>query len=133
MMNIQKEEDSLVLHISASITNNVSSSNGKFYEYKRIVIPNVLMNYFLNNKKDGLRYLYLYFMKDHVYLSHKKYDCKYSKRKVLKFKNKNSFYINLNDKSLNKHNISVGDSVDFMVSSDNFVDDADDIGIELIF
>ena len=43
-------------------------------------------------------------------------DYKFSRRKIMKYVNKNTYFINLNEKALAKHNIVIRDSVLFSVS-----------------
>jgi len=132
-MRIVVEDGLLKLHISSSITDNYVVSNGKKYNYKRLVIPNVLMDYF-HGLKDDLSYVYLYFLEDHVLLSVEKLDgLKYSKRKIVEMKNKKTVYINLNERSFHKHNLSIGSNVLFVISGDSLLENSDCIGIELFF
>ena len=132
-MRIIENGDRFELHIFSSITDNNVSVNGKLYNYKRLVIPNVLMEYFWE-KKSPLEYVYLYFQDDSVFLSVENlHDIKYSKRRIIQAGNKNSFFINLNERSLNKHNISIGDNVLFVVGGESKLNDSECISIELRF
>lgn len=132
-MKIVKTNDGMALHIISSITNNSVTSKGKYYNYKRLVIPNVIMDYFFGIKSK-LVYVYLYFYEDSIFLSVERISgIKFSKRKIMKFGKKNSFFINLNEKSLSKHNVSIGENVLFVVNGDNSLFGSDSISIELIF
>ena len=132
-MKIVKTDDGMALHIISSITNNSVTSKGKYYNYKRLVIPNVIMDYFFGIKSK-LVYVYLYFYEDSIFLSVERISgIKFSKRKIMKFGKKNSFFINLNEKSLSKHNVSIGEKVLFVVNGDNSLFGSDSISIELIF
>ena len=92
-MRIVENGDRFELHIFSSITDNNVSVNGKLYNYKRLVIPNVLMEYFWE-KKSVLEYVYLYFQDDSIFLSVEKlHDIKYSKRRIIQVGKKNSFFI----------------------------------------
>jgi len=109
------------------------SVNGKCYNYKRLVIPNVLMEYF-REKKSVLEYVYLYFQDDSIFLSVEKlHDIKYSKRRIIQVGKKNSFFINLNERSLLKHDVTVGNNVLFVVGGESKLNDSECISIELRF
>lgn len=132
-MDLIEFEDRFELHISSSLFNNNVTSNGKCYNYKRLVIPNLLMDYF-RKKKDNLEYVYLYFWDESVFMSVEKLpDVKYSKRRVMKLGKKNSYYIYLNEKSLLKHDISIGDNVVFVIGSNKCLLGSECINIELLF
>lgn len=135
-MKIIKAGASLELHILSSVTDNTVKINDVSYEYKRLVIPKVIMDYFsVNGSVNGgtVNYLYLYFHDHHVYLSEKKIqNMKFSRRKVMKISN-NSFCINLNPHSLKKYDIQIGDNVLFKVYAESVIDEDDVIGIELKF
>ena len=53
-MKIVENERGFELHIISSLTDNIVTSQGKRYNYKRLVIPNVLMDYFFSKKKSPL-------------------------------------------------------------------------------
>lgn len=132
-MKIVETDSSFELHISSAVTDNYVTANNKRYFYKRLVIPTLLINFFLS-VKPKLSYVYLYFHEDHVFLSVEKLsDIKYSKRKLMKFKSKNSYFINLNTNSLVKHDIIISDIVLFKIRYDNVLNSSSNICIELIF
>ena len=132
-MRIVENGDRFELHIFSSITDNNVSVNGKLYNYKRLVIPNVLMEYFWE-KKSVLEYVYLYFQDDSIFLSVEKlHDIKYSKRRIIQVGKKNSFFINLNERSLLKHGVTVGSNVLFVVGGESKLNDSECISIELRF
>lgn len=132
-MKIVETEDSFELHISSAVTDNYVVSNNKQYNYKRLVIPNLLVNFFFENNPNT-KYVYLYFYQNHVFLSNEKLsDYKYSKRKLMKFKTKNSYFINLNIKSLVKNNVTIDNSVVFVVNNNRLLNSASNINIELCF
>lgn len=132
-MRIVENGDRFELHIFSSITDNNVSVNGKLYNYKRLVIPNVLMEYFWE-KKSVLEYVYLYFQDDSIFLSVEKlHDIKYSKRRIIQSGKKNSFFINLNERSLLKHGVTVGSNVLFVVGGESKLNDSECISIELVF
>lgn len=132
-MRIVDSGDSFELHISSSITDNIIHGNGKEYVYKRLVIPHLLMDYFFSMKKN-LSFLYVYFLGDHVYLSCVKvHGIKFSKGKIQKLNNKNTFFINLNTSSFSKHDIIIRDNVLFVLSSKTMLNDNLNVCIELFF
>ena len=132
-MRIVENERGFELHIISSLIDNIVTSQGKRYNYKRLVIPNVLMDYFFS-KKNNLVYVYLYFYNESVFLSFEKLpDLKYSQRRLMKLSNKNSYFINLNERSLSKHDISISDTVLFVIGGKNSLLDSDCISIELRF
>jgi hypothetical protein len=132
-VRIVENENCFELHIFSSITDNNVSVNGKCYNYKRLVIPNVLMEYF-REKKSVLEYVYLYFQDDSIFLSVEKlHDIKYSKRRIIQVGKKNSFFINLNERSLLKHDVTVGSNVLFVVGGESKLNDSECISIELRF
>ena len=51
----------------------------------------------------------------------------------MKLSNKNSHFINLNERSLSKHDISISDTVLFVIGGKNSLLDSDCISIELRF
>lgn len=132
-MKIVECENSFELHIFSSVTDNIVTSNGKSYNYKRLVIPNVLIEYF-REKNSILDYVYLYFQEDSIFLTVEKLrGVKFSKRKLIPLSKKNSFFINLNERSLLKHNVVVGRKVLFVVGGENRLNNSDCISIELRF
>lgn len=132
-MRIVENGGRFELHIFSSVTDNVVTSNGKSYNYKRLVIPNVLMEYF-REKKSVLEYVYLYFQEDSVFLSVEKlHDVKYSKRRIIQLGKKNSFFINLNERSLLKYGFTVGSNVLFVIGGESKLNDSECISIELRF
>lgn len=132
-MKIVETEDSFELHISSAVTDNYVVSNNKQYNYKRLVIPNLLVNFFFENNPNT-KYVYLYFYQNHVFLSNEKLsDYKYSKRKLMKFKNKNSYFINLNIKSLIKNNVTINDSVVFVVNNNRLLNSVSNVTVKIIF
>ena len=132
-MRIVETEDAFELRISSAVTDNYVVSNDKKYNYKRLVIPSLLVNFFFE-KNHNTKYVYLYFYKNNVFLSNEKLsEYKYSKRKLMKFKSKNSYFINLNIRSLAKHDISVDDSVVFVISTKGSLNSNSKISIKLIF
>ena len=132
-MKIVETEDSFELHISSAVTDNYVVSNNKQYNYKRLVIPNLLVNFFFENNPNT-KYVYLYFYNNHVFLSNEKLsDYKYSKRKLMKFKNKNSYFINLNIKSLVKNNVTIDDSVVFVVNNNRLLNSVSNVTVKIIF
>lgn len=132
-MKIVETEDSFELHISSAVTDNYVVSNNKRYNYKRVVIPNVLVNFFFESNPNT-KYVYLYFYDNNVFLSIEKLsEYKYSKRKLMKFKNKNSYFINLNVSSLVKHGINIDDSVEFVVERNTLLNSESNVSIKLMF
>lgn len=133
-MKIVETDSSFELHISSAVTDNYVTVNNKKYLYKRLVIPRILVNFF-KSVKPKIDYVYLYFYEDHVFLSVEKLsDIKYSRRKLMKFKNRNIHFIDLNMSSLMKHDVSVNDSVLFKISYENVLkDSSSNICVELIF
>lgn len=133
-MKIVDSGDFFELHIKSSISDNIVTVNGKSYVYKRLVIPKILIDYFSEDLSGNVKYLYLYFLENQVFLSSEKIsDIKFSKRKVMKINHKNSFFINLNERSLEKHNISLGNNVLFVVGKNNLLNSSGNISIELRF
>lgn len=132
-MKLVETDSSFELHISSAVTDYYVISNNTKYFYKRMVIPSLLVNFFFEVDSE-LKYLYLYFVEDRVFLSIEELsDIKFSRRKLMKFKDKNSYFINLNNTSLTKHSISVKDSVVFVVSADSVLNSVSNICIELLF
>ena len=132
-MKLVETDSSFELHISSAVTDYYVISNNTKYFYKRMVIPSLLVNFFFEVDSE-LKYLYLYFVEDRVFLSIEEIsDIKFSRRKLMKFKDKNSYFINLNNTSLTKHSISVKDRVVFVVSADSVLNSVSSICIELLF
>lgn len=134
-MKLVETEDSFELQIYSAVTDNFVKSKDQQYYYKRLVIPSLLANYFLDIKPNT-KYVYLYFVDDSVFLSIEKLDdYKFSKRKLMKLQNKyKSYFINLNVNSLTKHDIHVGSNVLFKVCINNSrLNSISNICIELIF
>ena len=132
-MKIVECGDSFELHISSAVTDNYVVSNGRTYNYKRLVIPNVLINFFFEINPNT-SYVYLYFYENSIFLSVEKlFDYKYSRRKLMKFKSKNSYFINLNLKSLDKHDVTINDSAVFVVKKNVSLNSDSNVVIELIF
>ncbi len=131
-MKIVESGDSFELHIESSVTDNIVNVKGNVYTYKRLVIPGIIIDYF--SSVGDVEYLFLYFSGDHVFLSCEKIPgLKYSKRKLVKHGNKYSYFINLNKKSLDKHNITLKDKVVFIVGSNECLNSDSNISIELLF
>lgn len=132
-MKIVDGDGGLELHISSSVIDNFVTSHGKRYNYRRLVIPNVIMDYFWD-KKPNLEYVFLYFVDAFVFMSVEKiHGLKFSRRKVIRFGKKNSYFITLNEKSFRKHEIVVGSSVLFVVGGVNVLDGSDCVTVELRF
>ena len=86
-MKLVETEDSFELQIYSAVTDNFVKSKDQQYYYKRLVIPSLLANYFLDIKPNT-KYVYLYFVDDSVFLSIEKLDdYKFSKRKLMKLQN----------------------------------------------
>jgi len=131
-MRIVGSRNSFELHVSSSLFDNNVVVGGKCYNYKRLVIPKVIMDYFLENNPE-LTYIYFYFVDDSIFISVERlHGLKYSKRKVMKISGKNSYFVNLSLKSFEKVGVDVGDNVLFVIGRD-CLKSSDKVGIELVF
>lgn len=132
-MKIVETDDAFEIHISSAVTDNYVVANNKRYNYKRLVIPNLIINFFFENKPNT-KYVYLYFLKGHIFISYEKLsDIKFSRRKLMKIKGKNSFFIDLNLNSLSKYGIVVSDSVLFKIVKNDDVNFDNNVVVELVF
>lgn len=132
-MKIVEKGNSFELHIISAVTNYYVTSNNKTYNYYRLIIPNVLVNFFLENNPNT-KYVYLYFIGSDVFLSAERLDdVKYSRRKLMKFKDRNIYFIYLNIKSLTKHNVTVNDSVKFIISNGSVLKSQSNVQIRIKF